>query len=97
MDYRLYDVLRGYCVTEKASIASESMRYTFKVSKDASKANVKRAVEEIFGVGVVSVNIANVQGKVKVFKGHKGRRRGYKKAVVRVDKKIQVDGVVSGV
>lgn len=92
-DHKLYDVLQGYCVTEKASLASSTLlRYTFKVSARASKFSVKRAVEEIFDVKVLSVNVVNVPSKVRVFRGRKGVKPGFKKAIVKVDKKLDIDG-----
>jgi large subunit ribosomal protein L23 len=96
MNYRLYDVLVKQCVTEKATLAAEeSLRYSFKIARSANKAIVKQAVEQIFGVKVMSVNISNTSGKVKIFKGRKGQRVQYKKAVIKVDKALKLDEFTS--
>ena len=61
---------------------SEIGKYVFEVAEFANKGMVKKAVEEIFGVKVQKVNVLNVKGKKKRFKGINGWRSGYKKAMV---------------
>ncbi len=77
-----YDIILRPVITEKATLGSEHNQVTFMVAKDASKPEIKKAVEELFKVKVKKVNTLNQQGKVKRFRGIKGRRPGYKKAIV---------------
>lgn len=78
----LYDVIKRPVVTEKATAASEQNKVIFRVRTDATKAQVKEAVEALFKVSVISVNTLNVQGKIKAFRGALGQRKDFKKAVV---------------
>lgn len=80
----IYDIIRSPVITEKTTIMSEQGKYVFDVLSSANKATVKSAVEAIFGVKVAKVNILNVKGKVKRFKGILGLRQGYKKAIITV-------------
>ncbi len=79
-------IIKAYRLTEKAAILqSESNKYTFKVSDDATATQVAAAVEKFFGVKVKSVNTMNVKGKVKVSRASKGRvgvKGRMKKAIV---------------
>ncbi len=77
--------------TEKATFLNGLSKYTFKVAASATKEEVKKAVERIFGASVVSVNILNQKSKAKVFKGRKGKRSGFKKAVVTLEKDKTID------
>ncbi len=77
-----WSILKERIISEKAFAAQEDGKYVFKVDKNANKPEIKKAVEELFGVQVEKVNIINVKGKRKVFRGIKGRRPSYKKAVV---------------
>ena len=79
-----YDVIRSPAITEKATMASENDQIIFNVSADATKPEIKRAVEGLFGVKVKSVNTLVRKGKVKRFRGHLGRQSDVKKAVVRL-------------
>jgi large subunit ribosomal protein L23 len=81
----LYDILRYPHVTEKSTRKkelSEGRVIAFQVRKDASKHNIKEAVEHIFEVKVESVRTANFIGKIKRQGRNKGRRPGWKKAYV---------------
>jgi large subunit ribosomal protein L23 len=82
IELRAYDVLRRPVLTEKSNYLGDQGKYVFVVDKDSNKLQIKKAVEKVFDVVVKSVNIINVPGKTKVFKGKKGKRSGYKKAVV---------------
>ena len=77
-----YDVIRSPAITEKATMASESDQIIFNVAADATKPEIKRAVEGLFGVKVKSVNTLVRKGKVKRFRGHLGRQSDVKKAIV---------------
>ena len=77
-----YDLIRRPIITEKATNASENGAVVFEVAMDASKPDIKKAVEELFKVKVKGVNIVITKGKVKRFKGKLGRRKDVKKAYV---------------
>ncbi|PPR20020.1 MAG: 50S ribosomal protein L23 [Alphaproteobacteria bacterium MarineAlpha10_Bin2] len=79
---RWYDIIVGPLVTEKSTRGSEHNQVTFKVSLDASKPEIKKAVESLFEVKVKQVNTIRMKGKVKRFKGHLGKRSNWKKAIV---------------
>jgi large subunit ribosomal protein L23 len=79
---RLYEVIRRPVVTEKSTLGSEHNQVTFQVPLDASKPEIKAAVEELFKVKVKAVNTLRQQGKVKRFRGIRGRRPAIKKAFV---------------
>ena len=80
---RLMTVLLAPVISEKGTfIADKYEQVIFRVSQDATKPEVKAAVELMFKVGVESVQIANVKGKEKRFGAHRGRRRNWKKAYV---------------
>lgn len=80
---RLLQVLLAPQISEKATfLAEKNEQIVFKVSSDATKPEVKAAVEMLFKVQVSDVRIANVKGKVKRFRGQMGQRKGWKKAYV---------------
>ena len=81
---RQYEVIREPHVSEKSTRQAELPRrqIAFKVATDATKAEIKSAVEAIFNVKVFSVNVMNVKGKTKVFKRVSGTRKAWKKAYV---------------
>ncbi len=78
----LYDLIRRPIITEKATMASEHGGVVFEVSMDATKPEIKEAVETLFNVKVKAVNTTITKGKVKKFKGRPGKRRDVKKAYV---------------
>ena len=79
---RWYDIILGPLVTEKSTQVSDNNQVTFKVSLDASKPEIKKAVESLFEVKVRQVNTIRMKGKTKRFKGHLGKRSNWKKAIV---------------
>jgi large subunit ribosomal protein L23 len=82
---RLMKVLLAPHISEKsANIADQNSQYVFKVLPDATKSEVKAAVETTFNVKVESVNVINQKGKRKIFKGRPGMRNGSRKAIVRL-------------
>ena len=83
---RLYTVLVEPHISEKATVIGDlSNQYVFKVAVDATKREIKEAVERLFSVEVVSVSTLNVKGKVKRnFRGGVSRFKNWKKAYVRV-------------
>lgn len=89
-----YDLIRSPIVTEKSTILGEYRQYVFEVAQAATKSSIKKAIEKIFEVDVKSVNVLNVKGKVKRFKGIMGRRSDTKKAIVtlKTDNTIDLAG-----
>ena len=82
---RMYQVLLAPHISEKSATAAElEDRHTFRVRTDATKLEVRTAVERLFGVKVRSVQIVNCRGKSKRFGQVQGRRSDWKKAVVRL-------------
>jgi len=77
-----YDIIRNPVVTEKSTMASENNQVVFDVAIDASKPEIKEAVEGLFSVKVKAVNTQVRKGKVKRFRGRLGERKDVKKAVV---------------
>lgn len=82
---RILKVLLAPHVSEKSAIMADAAgQYVFKVVPSATKTEVKQAVESLFDVKVQSVNMINLKGKRKVFKGRQGKRNGVRKAIVRL-------------
>ncbi len=79
---RHYDVILSLVVTEKATAASEKNKVVFKVRLDATKTEIKNAVEKLFTVKVTRVNTLTRKGKNKVFRGRPGKQGDVKKAIV---------------
>ena len=89
---RLCQILLSPRVTEKTTLIGEdSNQYVFHVVNDASKQEVKGAVELLFDVNVESVRIVNVKGKSKSFRMRPGKRSDWKKAYVRVQEGQVID------
>lgn len=93
---RLYRVLLEPHISEKVSIlGDESNQYAFKVARDATKAEIKAAVEKIFSVNVEGVSTLNVRGKVKRSWRSVSRKKNWKKAYVRVASGQELDYMVT--
>ncbi len=88
---KLLDAIVAPVVTEKSTLAGQHGKYTFKVSCCASKTTIKQAVETIFGVNVTKINVNNIDGKTKIFKGREGKRNSYRKAVVTLKEGQSID------
>ncbi|KFI26274.1 50S ribosomal protein L23 [Haematobacter missouriensis] len=86
-----YDVIRKPIITEKATLASEANAVVFEVRRDASKPEIKEAVETVFGVKVKAVNTTITKGKVKKFRGRTGVRSDIKKAYVTLEEGNTID------
>jgi large subunit ribosomal protein L23 len=80
----MYQVIRSPLITEKATMLSEHGQFVFRVAPDATKPEIKAAVEGLFGVTVLAVNTLVQKGKTKRFKGRPGRRSDVKKAFVKL-------------
>jgi len=88
---RLLKVIQSPHVSEKSARLNADNQYVFEVSRDANKAEVKKAVEELFEVKVANVRILNTPGKAKGFRMISGRRPGWKKAYVRLAEGETID------
>ncbi len=88
---RLMTVIRGPHVSEKTHMAAESNQVVLKVRTDASKSEIRQAVELMFDVKVEGVSVVNVKGKTKRFGQTRGRRNDWKKAYVRLAEGSQIE------
>ena len=88
---RMYQTILSPLVTEKATALSESGQVVFKVQIDATKPEIKAAVEGLFNVKVLAVNTLVVKGKAKRFRGRPGQRSDWKKAMVRLAEGQSID------
>lgn len=89
---RVFQVLLGPHVSEKSTILTEAAnQVVFKVATDASKDEIKQAVEQLFEVKVAGVRVVNVGGKQKGFGRVRGRRSDWKKAYVSLEGDQQID------
>ena len=79
---RDYDIIYNPVVTEKSTTSSVYSQMTFLVDRQMNKYEIREAVERLFDVGVLSVNVMNYRGKRKLFRGRPGHRRATKKAIV---------------
>jgi large subunit ribosomal protein L23 len=79
---RMYEIIRQPVITEKATRLSEFNQVTFRVPLDATKPEIKAAVEGLFKVKVTAVNTVRTEGKTKRFRGRLGKRSDHKKAIV---------------
>ncbi|GAO00672.1 50S ribosomal protein L23 [Komagataeibacter xylinus NBRC 13693] len=87
----MYDIIRSPLITEKATALSEKNQVGFKVAIDATKPEIKVAVETLFGVKVLGVNTLIQKGKAKRFKGRPGQRSDVKKAFVQLAEGQSID------
>lgn len=87
----LYDVIVAPVITEKATVASENNQVIFEVAPDATKPEIKEAVERLFSVKVKAVNTLNRKGKVKRFRGIRGRQKDVKKAIITLEEGHSID------
>ena len=90
-DERKYTVIKSPVITEKSTLGGEHNQVTFKVDMDASKPEIKAAVEGLFDVKVKAVNTLISKGKVKRFRGHLGKRDNFKKAIVSLEAGHTID------
>ena len=90
-DPRHYDVIIAPVITEKATMASEHNKVTFKVARAATKPQIKEAVEKLFDVKVKRVNTLVRKGKVRHFRGVRGELSDVKKAIVTLEEGHRID------
>jgi len=88
---RMYQTILAPLVTEKATLLSENGQIVFRVPLEATKPEIKAAVEGLFGVTVLAVNTIVVKGKSKRFKGRPGQRSDWKKAMIRLEAGQSID------
>ena len=88
---KYYDIIRSPVITEKTTMASEFSQVVFDVAPDADKPSIKAAVEALFDVKVKAVNTLVRKGKVKRFRGIKGKRSDVKKAIVTLQDGHSID------
>ena len=91
----LYKIITAPLVTEKSTKGSEQNKVTFVVHKDATKPEIKQAVEELFKVKVKAVNTLWNKGKIKRFRGVRGQRSDRKKAIITLVEGQSID-IASG-
>lgn len=86
-----YDIIVSPVITEKATMASEYNKVVFKVRPDASKTDIKKAVEQLFNVKVKAVNTLVRKGKLKQFRGLHALQSDTKKAIVTLEAGHAID------
>ncbi len=92
MSANIYSVIRAPRISEKtARLQESSNKYAFEVSREATKPQIKAAIEQIFSVTVESVNVVNVKGKAKSFRQRQGSRGGSRKAYVQLAEGQSID------
>ncbi len=87
----LYEILRAPVITEKSTLAGENNQVVFRVPLEATKPQVKEAVETLFKVQVKAVNTLRHKGKIKRFRGLVGKRSDTKKAIVTLAEGHSID------
>ncbi|MDP1520163.1 50S ribosomal protein L23 [Porticoccus litoralis] len=93
---RIFNVLLRPHITEKTAVAADAQNLVvFKVTADATKPQVKAAVEQLFDVKVADVRVANVKGKTKRTRFGLGKRSDWKKAYVRLEQGQEIDFAVT--
>jgi large subunit ribosomal protein L23 len=93
---RMYEVVRAPIITEKATRLSEYNQVAFKVAVDATKPEIRAAIEGLFNVKVVAVNTIRQDGKEKRWRGRPGQRNDFKKAIVTLAEGQSID-VTTGI
>ena len=88
---RHYETIVAPVITEKATLASESNQFVFKVARNATKPQIKAAIEQLFDVKVTAVNTLLRKGKTKRFRGVRGRQQDMKKAIVTLADGYRID------
>jgi large subunit ribosomal protein L23 len=86
-----FKLLKEPHISEKATNLSENGKYVFKVYKNANKSEIKKTISNFYGVVVKDVNIINIKTKIKLLRGKKGEKSGYKKAIVTLEKGHKIE------
>ncbi len=90
-NFNIYDKILSPVVTEKSTNMSEFNKVTFKVPLSSNKNSLKKSIEKLFKVNVIKVNIVNKKTRIKVSRGKKIKKKGYKKAIVTLKKGQNID------
>ena len=90
-DPRHYDIILSPVITEKATIASEQSKVTFRVAPHATKPQIKEAVEKLFDVKVKNVNTLTRKGKVRFFRNKRGQKSDSKRAIITLEEGHKID------
>ncbi len=86
-----YDIIVSPVISEKSTMASENNQVVFNVRREATKPAIKQAIEQLFSVKVKAVNTLVRKGKIKRFRGLRGRQSDVKKAVVTLEPGHSID------
>jgi large subunit ribosomal protein L23 len=86
-----HDVIRAPVITEKSTLVSEHNQVVFKVAREASKTDIKAAIEKLFNVKVRAVNTQVRKGKMKTFKNIRSRLSDSKRAIVTLEEGYSID------
>ena len=89
--FNIYDKILSPVVTEKSTNMSEFNKVTFKVPLSSNKKSLKKSIERLFKVNVTKVNIVNKKSRIKISRGKKIKKKGYKKAIVTLKKGQNID------
>lgn len=84
-------IIKKPIISEKSYLLARENRYSFVVDKIATKAEIKEAIQSLFSIKVLSMNVMNVIGKTKRTKKGSGKRGDYKKVIIATDKKDKID------
>ena len=91
-----HEVIIAPVISEKSHTAIQANKYTFKVARKASKADIKTALKQLFNVNVEKVNVINVKRKQKSFGRYVGMTSGWRKAIVTLPKNQKIPGFFEG-
>ena len=89
--FNIYDKILSPVVTEKSTNMSEFNKVTFKVPLSSNKKSLKKSIEKLFKVNVTKVNIVNKKARIKISRGKKIKKKGYKKAIITLKKGQSID------
>ena len=89
--FNIYDKILSPVVTEKSTNMSEFNKVTFKVPLSSNKKSLKKSIEKLFKVNVTKVNIVNKKSRIKISRGKKIKKKGYKKAIITLKKGQNID------
>lgn len=91
-EQHLYNIIKGKYYTEKSTKLEDTLKcITFKVDKNANKYSIKNALEKIFNIKILSVHTINVKGKRTKFKNHPGKKKNFKKAIIKLKEGYQIN------
>jgi large subunit ribosomal protein L23 len=88
----VYKILKEPHISEKSTDLSNDGKYTFRVFPWSNKVEIKKAISDLYGVRVKDVRVINIKPKSRILRGLEGKRKGYKKAIITLEKgeKIEV-------